>query len=51
MSLGAFDVFHEVRQVDEVVCLAAPELFYAVGQFYQSFPQVADEEVIELLKQ
>jgi len=32
-----------------VVCLAAPELFYAVGQFYQSFPQVADEEVIELL--
>jgi putative phosphoribosyl transferase len=36
---------------DEVVCLAAPELFYAVGQFYQSFPQVSDEEVIELLKQ
>lgn len=35
---------------DEVVCLDTPELFYAVGQFYQSFPQVSDEEVIELLK-
>jgi len=34
---------------DEVVCLSAPELFYAVGQFYASFPQVSDEEVIALL--
>lgn len=36
---------------DEVVYLDAPELFYAVGQFYQSFPQVSDEEVIALLKE
>jgi len=35
---------------DEVVCLSAPEMFYAVGQFYASFPQVSDEEVMELLK-
>jgi predicted phosphoribosyltransferase len=35
---------------DEVVCLHAPEMFYAVGQFYQSFPQVDDKEVIALLK-
>lgn len=34
---------------DEVVCLSAPPMFYAVGQFYQSFPQVSDEEVIALL--
>lgn len=34
---------------DEVVCLSAPEVFYAVGQFYQSFPQVSDEEVIAQL--
>jgi len=34
---------------DEVVCLSAPELFYAVGQFYQSFPQVSDAEVIASL--
>ena len=34
---------------DEVVCLYAPPDFYAVGQFYQSFNQVSDEEVIGLL--
>lgn len=34
---------------DEVVCLSAPAMFYAVGQFYQSFPQVSDEEVVKLL--
>jgi len=34
---------------DEVVCLSAPQMFYAVGQFYQSFPQVSDAEVIRLL--
>lgn len=34
---------------DEVVCLHAPDMFYAVGQFYQSFPQVSDDEVVALL--
>ncbi|HUW00337.1 MAG TPA: phosphoribosyltransferase [Gallionella sp.] len=34
---------------DEVVCLSAPPVFHAVGQFYRSFPQVSDEEVIKLL--
>lgn len=34
---------------DEVVCLSAPPMFHAVGQFYQSFDQVSDEEVIKLL--
>jgi predicted phosphoribosyltransferase len=34
---------------DEVVCLHAPTIFYAVGQFYQSFPQVSDAEVIASL--
>ncbi|HEX5512813.1 MAG TPA: phosphoribosyltransferase family protein [Gammaproteobacteria bacterium] len=34
---------------DEVVCLAAPSFFYAVGQFFDDFRQVSDEEVIELL--
>ncbi|WP_114972299.1 phosphoribosyltransferase [Rhodoferax ferrireducens] len=35
---------------DEVVCLEAPAVFQAVGQFYRHFPQVDDEEVIELLR-
>ena len=34
---------------DEVVCLDAPEDFYAVGQFYRVFDQVEDEEAIRLL--
>jgi predicted phosphoribosyltransferase len=35
--------------VDELVVLLAPEEFYAVGQFYDSFTQVSDEEVSHLL--
>ncbi|HYX63655.1 MAG TPA: phosphoribosyltransferase family protein [Burkholderiales bacterium] len=34
---------------DEVVCLQAPWGFHAVGQFYRSFPQVEDEEVLASL--
>lgn len=37
------------REVDEVVCVATPEPFAAVGQFFDDFSQVEDEEVIELL--
>jgi predicted phosphoribosyltransferase len=36
---------------DEMVCLAAPEMFFGVGQFYADFSQVSDEEVIALLRQ
>jgi len=35
---------------DEVVCLAAPAGFAAVGQFYRAFPQVEDAEVVALLR-
>lgn len=35
---------------DEVVCLETPEPFSAVGQWYESFPQVSDEEVLEALR-
>lgn len=37
------------EQVDEVICLLTPEDFRAVGQFYESFDQVSDEEVMDLL--
>lgn len=36
-------------KADRIVCLSSPEDFYAVGQFYQDFPQVSDEEVIACL--
>ncbi len=35
---------------DEVVCLATPEPFFAVGQFYRNFTQTSDEDVVELLE-
>jgi len=35
---------------DEVVCLDAPWGFHAVGQFYRSFPQVEDDEVLAILR-
>ena len=37
------------RVADEVVCLATPEPFLAVGNFYEHFEQVSDEEVCDLL--
>ncbi|PIP53301.1 phosphoribosyltransferase [Candidatus Beckwithbacteria bacterium CG23_combo_of_CG06-09_8_20_14_all_34_8] len=37
-------------EVDIVIVLETPDDFYAVGQFYQSFEQVEDEQVIKILK-
>lgn len=39
------------KEADEVVCLATPEPFYAVGQWYAHFPQTSDHEVIRLLEE
>jgi putative phosphoribosyl transferase len=36
---------------DEVVCLLVPADFRGVGQFYEKFEQVSDDEVIALLHQ
>ncbi|RLU79957.1 phosphoribosyltransferase [Streptomyces griseocarneus] len=45
------DAVQELRpQVDELVCLSMPTLFFAVGEWYQDFSQTSDEEVIELLR-
>jgi putative phosphoribosyl transferase len=38
-------------EVDEMVCLEMPEPFYGVGQFYDDFSEVSDEEVTDLLDQ
>lgn len=40
-----------LKIVDEFVCLYLPELFFAVGQFYENFTQTPDEEVIKILKE
>jgi putative phosphoribosyl transferase len=36
---------------DRVVCLHEPEVFWAIGQFYNVFDQVSDERAVELLRE
>jgi len=38
------------READQVVCLATPDPFFAVGAHYRDFTQTTDEEVVELLR-
>ncbi len=46
------DVIVELgREADEVVCLATPSPFWAIGRWYSSFPQLSDEEVIRILSE
>lgn len=35
---------------DKVVCLATPAPFFAIGQWYQRFEQLSDEDVVTLLR-
>ena len=37
------------RRVDDLVALLVPRVFLAVGQFYEEFPQVTDDQVKALL--
>lgn len=39
------------RECAEVICLDAPEDFWAIGQFYEDFHQIEDEEVVALLRE
>ncbi|HTT38560.1 MAG TPA: phosphoribosyltransferase family protein [Burkholderiales bacterium] len=51
VPVAAPESLERVRpHADEVVCLEAPEEFFAVGQFYREFEQVEDTEVIDLLR-
>ncbi|GGW93410.1 phosphoribosyltransferase [Streptomyces malachitofuscus] len=38
-------------EADEVVCLHEPAAFMAVGQWYEEFDQLTDEDVLEALRQ
>ena len=50
VPVGAADSVAEMRGLaEEVVCLATPEPFGAVGAFYEDFSQTRDEEVAEFL--
>lgn len=37
------------KEADEVICLATPSPFFAIGNFYRDFGQTSDDEVRELL--
>jgi putative phosphoribosyl transferase len=44
------DILAELsEEADDIICLAAPTNFRAVGIYYEDFTQTSDEEVIELL--
>lgn len=50
VPVGSPDVCAEIgRRVDEMICEAMPEPFWAVGQWYEDFSPTTDEEVRELL--
>jgi predicted phosphoribosyltransferase len=52
VPVAAPDSLAKVRPyADEVVCLAAPANFRAVGQFYRDFRQVEDDDVVAILRQ
>jgi putative phosphoribosyl transferase len=37
-------------QLDDFVCVQTPTFFRAIGEFYEDFSQVSDEEVTDLLR-
>lgn len=39
------------ERCDRLICLHSPEQFWAVGQFYENFTQVEDDEVVALLRE
>jgi predicted phosphoribosyltransferase len=46
----ALDALEKLKkEVDKVYFLWAPEVFFAVGEFYRNFDQVSDQEVHEIL--
>ncbi|MBI1820383.1 MAG: phosphoribosyltransferase [Nitrospirae bacterium] len=50
-SVAPHEGLEKIRGLaDEVECLLVPDNFYAVGQFFEEFSQVSDEEVIAILQ-
>ena len=43
------DCFNLSGKVDQMICLHIPDDFYAVGQFYNRFPQISDQAVKDIM--
>lgn len=51
LGVAPSDTVESLRaEVDDVVVLLVPDLFFAVGEWYRRFTQVSDDEVRELLE-
>ncbi|MES4786572.1 MAG: phosphoribosyltransferase [Nitrospiraceae bacterium] len=51
VPVAPINVPGELRsKVEEAIILGTPDLFFGIGQFYEDFAQVRDEEVIALLE-
>lgn len=52
VPVGPRDIIDQLAQeVDEVVCLSAPERFKAVSHHYGDFTQTTDQDVVRLLRE
>lgn len=44
------DAVRRLKRIAEVVCLEQPRSFFAVGEFYENFREVTEDDVKKLLK-
>jgi predicted phosphoribosyltransferase len=51
LPVGPEDTIKSLSAIaDELICLRAPAVFGAVGQFYRRFDQLGDEDVLRILR-
>lgn len=51
IPVGHPETVAKLRKKAEVICLEQPADFFAVGQFYEHFAQVSDEQAMRLLRE
>ena len=51
VPVASAQALEDIRsEVDDLVYLLMPEQFFGVGGFYEDFPQIKDQEVIDLMQ-
>jgi putative phosphoribosyl transferase len=51
VPVAPLDRLADVRRgCDDLICLLTPRPFWSIAQFYEDFPPVDDEQVVELLR-
>lgn len=52
VPMAPVDAIPELKEAaDRFICLHTPDPFYTVKQFYFDFPDIAEEEIVRLLKE